>query len=136
MNKIYYKAKIKETNEWVEGDLIHLDERTMIAGKDMSAYDTGNVFENLSIQCVEVDVKTICIGCVIDGVLFFENDIYLGNKSYEYFIKFENGAFYAYHTKLKDIDNVTPLRWGGVWRFNELGIDIVKKGNLLDDEQY
>jgi len=72
--KILFRAKRADTNEWVEGDLIQLDSRFMIADKGMTAYDKGNVHEEISIECVEIIPETL--GELVDSeTKLFEGDI-------------------------------------------------------------
>lgn len=46
-----------------------------------------------------------------DGQDIYEGDFVSFRNTHTYEVKFENGAFVCYHTKLKDFDG-TPLRWG------------------------
>lgn len=121
-NHILFKALPFNSHEWIYGLPCYLTEYA----KDFKEID--------GIQCdktrehYDINPETLCMGCVVYDTLFFENDIFEGNNKHTYIIKFENGAFYAYHTELKDYDG-KPLRWGGVWRFNEVGIDVKLIGN-------
>lgn len=67
-----------------------------------------------------------------NGKRIFEGDVvsYIGSD-YTYVISYENGCFIASHTKIKTYD-YTPLKWGGINRFNELSMEIEVIGNIHD----
>lgn len=56
---IIFHGKRVDNGEWVEGDLIQLDSRIMIADRGMTAYDKGNAHEEISLECVEVAPETV-----------------------------------------------------------------------------
>ena len=138
MNReIIFRAKRVDTKEWVEGDLIQLNSRVVIADKRMAAYDKGNIHETISIECVEVIPETIGQFTGLtdkNGKRIFEGDVLnvIGVEAfYTYVISYENGCFIATHTKIKAHD-YKPLKWGNVNRFNELSIEIEVIGNIHD----
>ena len=55
-------------------------------------------------------------------------------NSFNYKIIFEHGAFYCYHTQLKDFDG-SRLKWGGIWRFDELGMSVEVIGNIYENPE-
>lgn len=60
-----------------------------------------------------------------NGVDIYEGDILsLRSVKYKYYCKFENGAFYLYHTSLKDWDN-SDLRWGLLSRAFDIIPDMI-----------
>lgn len=66
-----------------------------------------------------------------NGVKIFEGDVVRATPNYTYVIRWENSAFYAYHTTIKA--NRQPYRWGLVSRFNELCMEIEVIGNIHDN---
>ena len=59
-----------------------------------------------------------------NGIEIQEYDIVTftnSGKKLKYFVKFELGCFWLYHYNgLKEVDGLTPLRWGPIYRAIEL----------------
>lgn len=95
----HFKAKRKDNGEWSFGDLIHLDNRIMIADKSMSAHSNGGLHETISLECVEVIPETVCRYWMNrNGVNFYEGDkvVVQGTKRkglYETYIVFDGTEF-------------------------------------------
>lgn len=69
-----------------------------------------------------------------NGVKIFEGDKISWTKSdYKYLVVYENGAFYCYHTDLKNWDG-NSLKWGLISRFAELGMELEVIGNIHDNK--
>lgn len=68
-----------------------------------------------------------------NGVKIFEGDVVRATPNYTYVIRWENGAFYAYHTTIKV--NGQPYIWGLVSRFNELCMEIEVIGSIHDNPE-
>lgn len=70
-----------------------------------------------------------------NGKKIFKGDIVQWVESdWKYIIKFANGAFSCYHIGLKDFDR-SDLKWGGIWRFSELAMEIEVIGNIHDNPE-
>lgn len=74
----------------------------------------------LSSGVFDINGEELCEGDTVRLVLgaFKESD-------YTYKISFENGCFWLNHAELKSI-NDAPLRWGGIYRVEELGFKMKK----------
>jgi len=114
-------------------------------------YDVENVYLCLAQQLVFDKVQptrgyTLGYDHVSDGIIWeqftgltdkngkkvFEGDILKSEQSdHLYIVEFNHGAFYCYHNELKNWDGMR-LKWGGIWRFTELGMDVEVVGNIHD----
>lgn len=124
--KNLFKAQTKDGRKWIFGNLIDdgmKNKRYFILPSDADNYD----------EYEEVRPDTVCQSTGItdiNGNNIYEGDILLNTKTdYEYYVQYVNGAFICFHTKLKDYDG-TDLRWGGIWRFEELDFEIKITGNI------
>ncbi len=125
--EILFKAKRADNGEWFDGDLIQLDNRSMIAGKEMQAYDKGNVHEFIELECVEVIPETVCQFTGLtdkNGNKIFNNDnAHFNGVDYTIKLKKIGGAYTVHNTKNED-------DWQFLCHFNKY-IEIT--GNIHND---
>lgn len=92
MREILFKARTKDTKQWVEGDLL---QNIFLSGFEENP---ETVIVTKHSGRFEVDPRTVCeyTGLNIEGKRVFENDIlsfwYYG-KEYTGYVAFINGAF-------------------------------------------
>ena len=99
--EILFRGKRVDNGEWVEGDLIQLDSRIMIADKGMTAYDKGHAHEHVDIECVEIITETLgqFTGLTDEnGKRIFEGDIVRSELDWIFAVKWdsENARFIGY----------------------------------------
>lgn len=64
----------------------------------------------------------------------YEGDILRLNQQYSYYVSFENGCFYLYHTELKD-ETGEDYRWGPIFRLEKLGFQVEVIGNIYENPE-
>lgn len=103
--QIKFKA-ITTSGQWVVGDVIHLDERTMMAGVEMAAYDKGNAHENITLECIEVIPETVCVGFDIKGKTLFHGDQYNHGGGYFTTLQFKDGCLFSVYKHPEDGEEI------------------------------
>lgn len=112
MREILFKAKRKDNNEWIYGDLI---DGKFIFDKDSIDYDAAYYDDNLGIidgHLVEIIPKTVCQYTGLNdknGKKIFENDIVKG-IDYKFIVKWnKNRMAFELFTFMKEIDEGIPI---------------------------
>ena len=126
MRTILFKAKRADNGEWIEGNQFKIWSK---------AYILWGITNGVPDR-IEVIPETVCQYTGLNdknGVKVFESDR-IKSKKFEYYIVFENGAFYAVSIDLKDFDG-KPFKWMLAKRFEDLNTDYVVIGNIHDKEK-
>lgn len=128
--EILFKGQKNDTKEWVYGDLLHVEKNFE---KKLIILDWTKEPYQIEVDKETVGQFTGMSDC--NGIKIFEGDVLRWPKSeFNYLIKYENGAFICYHIDLKNLDEC-ELKWGGIWRFAELGMETEVIGNIHDNSK-
>ena len=129
-SEILFKAKRANNDEWIEGDLLH---DYWVGGDTFIPFSIRYKINGVYSFPIEVLPETVCQYTGIkdkNGMKIWEGSR-IKSEKFEYYIVFENGAFYAYCINLKDFDG-KPFRWGLAKRFAELSTEFEVIGNIHD----
>ena len=130
MREIKFRGKAVNGSGWILG---------------MPNYQMTHIFNDSQVDSVDnYEVIPETIGQFTglkdkNGVEIYEGDIFCREfREIKYSIVFENGSFYCYHTKQKDIFN-NPYRWGLLSRAFEADIarwgEVEVIGNIHDNPE-
>lgn len=131
--EILFRGKRIDNGEWIEGDLLHdywMGDNTFIPFS--IRYKINGIY-SFPITVIPETVGQFTGFTDKNGRKIFEGAI-VKNGDYTYFIKFCNGAYYAFHCRVKDAEG-KPYRWGLISRFGELNIEIEIIGNIHDNPE-
>lgn len=117
--EILFRVWCEDSKQYLKGDFsIGIE-----SGEFRSKY--GDVYKNVVIeQFTGLTDK--------NGNRIFEGDkLKTDAFDYTYIVEFTDNAFNCYHETLKEWDG-SKLKWGGIWRFKEIGANIEVIGNIHD----
>lgn len=128
--EILFRGKRVDNGEWVEGSLVMVcDGETLrrypciVISYNHDTFDWHEVIPETVGQFTGLTDKN-------EVKIFDGNIVKWIDSDFEYLIVYENGAFRCYHHNgLKNFDG-SMLRWGGIWRFEELCMEIEVVGNI------
>lgn len=129
MREIKFRGKRISDGMWVYGDFTS-DDKIHI---QPPYYDEDGSVEWWGYSVIPETVGQFTGLTDKNGKEIFEGDIVTTGRL-QYFIKYEDGAFYAYHCKIKDV-YLTPYRWGRLARFEELNREIEVMDNIHDNPE-
>ena len=120
--EILFRSWCKDSKQYLKGDFsIGIE-----SGEFRSKY--GEVYKNIIIEqftgLTDKNGNRIFEG---DKLLFQHNE----NIKYIFIVKFIDNAFNCYHENIFDPDG-GQSKWGGLWRFKELGFNIEVIGSVHD----
>jgi len=133
--EILFRGKKESDGEWIYGDLLwEIHDRKKIDVPTIHNQDAND----LSGSFTRITAETVGQFTGLtdkNGVKIFEDDVLRWPKSeFKYLIKHENGAFICFHIGLKNWDD-SELKWGGIWRFAELGMETEVIGNIHENPE-
>lgn len=115
MKEILFRGKRIDGKGWVYGNLVHYKSKPFIVGNLIEANDEYTVL-NFWYPVIPETVGQFIT--TINGYKVFDGDIFT-IKPYEYFVKIESD-FQAVCYHLKTLYGGKPLKWGPLYRINEL----------------
>ena len=133
MREIKFKGKRADNGDWVIGSLVMVCDGEslrrypcIVISFNHDTFDWHEVLPEAVGQFTGLTDK--------NGKEIFEGDIIMTKSPYRYFIAYKNGAFYAYHCEIKDIEK-SPYRWGLLSRSDELDMEAEVIGNIHDNPE-
>lgn len=131
MLEILFIGKRVDNGEWVEGNYI---QKIRPDRKEPTFWCC--FIQDMALSRYEVLPETVgqFTGFIDKNGKKIFNGAIVKNGDYTYFIKFCNGAYYAFHCRVKDAEG-EPYRWGLISRFEELNIEIEIIGNIHDNPE-
>ncbi len=115
MNReILFKAKRKDNNEWIEGNLVYIkcDNKYYIIPFSTNVYNENKFGDIKELDIVEVIPETVCQYTGLNdknGKKIFENDIVKG-IDYKFIVKWnKNRMAFELFTFMKEIDEGIPI---------------------------
>ena len=137
--EIIFRALTIDTNEWVEGDLIHgvgaKNGRMYILPRIKNFAYVKTEAKPHDLDGYEVQESSISQFTGLtdkNGVRIFEHDIISFGKTKKYYVLHNKGAFYLYHKDgLKDYDG-TDYCWGLLNRAWQIDFEVEVIGNIYE----